>query len=48
MLYCVLNVFSYSLPAHWTWGPGGWLRERGFIDIAGAGAVHALGGTSGE
>ncbi|XP_059088618.1 putative ammonium transporter 2 [Tigriopus californicus] len=46
MLFCVLNVFIYCFPAHWMWGPSGWLKELGAKDIAGAGVVHALGGSS--
>lgn len=48
MLFCVLNVFIYCFPAHWMWGPNGWLKELGAKDIAGAGVVHALGGSSSE
>lgn len=32
----------------WVWGPGGFLGELGTIDIAGSGAVHLLGGASGN
>jgi Amt family ammonium transporter len=43
----------YPLFAHWTWGSG-WLAAlggnyglgRGYVDLAGAGAIHALGGMS--
>jgi Amt family ammonium transporter len=43
----------YPLFAHWTWN-GGWLASlggnyglgRGYVDLAGAGAIHALGGMS--
>merc|ERR1712048_644635 len=31
--------------AHWVWG-GGWLGDRGFLDFAGSGVVHAVGGTA--
>ena len=29
------------------WGPNGWLKALGAKDVAGAGAVHAMGGASG-
>ena len=48
MLFCVLNVFVYALPAHWMWGERGWLKALGCIDIAGSGTVHGIGGISGE
>lgn len=43
----------YPLFAHWTWN-GGWLSSlgsnyglgRGYVDLAGAGTIHALGGMS--
>jgi Amt family ammonium transporter len=43
----------FPLVAHWTWG-GGWLAQlgtqfglgMGFIDVAGAASVHAVGGLS--
>ncbi len=30
---------------HWIWG-GGWLAEKGFIDLAGSTVVHSVGGWS--
>ena len=47
MLYGLLNTFIYSFPANWIWGKYGWLRQLGAIDLAGAGAVHELGGFCG-
>lgn len=47
MLFCTTNVLIYSFPAYWIWGPKGFLRQMGVIDIAGSGVVHALGGCSG-
>lgn len=38
MAGCVFPLF-----AHWTWG-GGWLARLGFVDAAGSGCVHAVGG----
>jgi ammonium transporter, Amt family len=47
----ILAGWTYPLFAHWVWG-GGWLVElgpnvglgRGFVDVAGAGSIHAVGG----
>eukprot|EP00639_Heterosigma_akashiwo_P010118 CAMPEP_0206368232 /NCGR_PEP_ID=MMETSP0294-20121207/4553_1 /ASSEMBLY_ACC=CAM_ASM_000327 /TAXON_ID=39354 /ORGANISM="Heterosigma akashiwo, Strain CCMP2393" /LENGTH=675 /DNA_ID=CAMNT_0053814705 /DNA_START=54 /DNA_END=2082 /DNA_ORIENTATION=+ len=39
----MVGIF-YPFMAYWTWGDGGWLSELGFIDFAGSGAIHALGG----
>jgi Amt family ammonium transporter len=47
----VLAGWTYPLFAHWAWG-GGWLATlgttfglgRGFVDVGGAGAIHATGG----
>ena len=42
--------FIYPVVAHWVWHPNGWLRDndtKTYIDFAGAGAVHLLGGASG-
>jgi Amt family ammonium transporter len=36
--------FVYPVVEHWVWG-GGWLSELGFIDYAGSGVVHLVGGT---
>lgn len=39
--------FIYPVVAHWVWHEDGWLNENDFIDFAGSGAVHLLGGASG-
>jgi len=47
----ILAGWTYPLFAHWVWG-GGWLAElgrnfglgRGFVDVGGAGSIHAVGG----
>lgn len=47
----VLGLFIFPLAAHWVWG-GGWLAQlgtgfglgAGFVDVAGGGAIHILGG----
>ena len=35
----------YPVVTHWVWG-GGWLSELGFLDFAGSGVVHMLGGAA--
>jgi Amt family ammonium transporter len=35
--------FIYPVVEHWVWG-GGWLAQIGFIDYAGSGVVHLVGG----
>ena len=46
--YLVLAVFvtavTYPVFGHWAWGDGGWLKELGFVDFAGASVVHSVGG----
>ncbi len=50
LAYCVysfvISLIVYPIEAHWTWGPGGWLFERGFIDFAGSACIHMVGGIS--
>ena len=36
----------YPIVTHWVWNPEGWLAELGFVDFAGSGVVHMLGGTA--
>ncbi|MEM8709822.1 MAG: ammonium transporter, partial [Planctomycetota bacterium] len=43
------SAFIYPVAAHWSWGGTeegglGWLRALGFVDFAGSGVVHAVGG----
>jgi Amt family ammonium transporter len=38
LIYCPL--------CHWVWGPGGWLFERGLIDLAGGTVIHVSAGFS--
>jgi Amt family ammonium transporter len=40
---CLMAITIYPLYAHWSWNPDGWLRQLGFIDFAGDGAVHTVG-----
>ncbi|CAI9731315.1 putative ammonium transporter 3 [Octopus vulgaris] len=44
MVFSMLNTFAFSIPAHWAWADNGWLTSMGFIDVAGAGPVHIVGG----
>jgi len=48
--YLIYSFFScsfiYPVVSAWHWG-GGWLQELGFIDFAGSGIVHMVGGASG-
>lgn len=42
----VMTTLVYPIVGHWVWG-GGWLAERGFVDFAGSGVVHTVGGIAG-
>ncbi|MFQ5754493.1 MAG: ammonium transporter [Acidiferrobacterales bacterium] len=37
----------YAPIAHWVWGEGGWLGDRGILDFAGGTVVHINAGTAG-
>lgn len=39
----LMSLLIYPAYAHWTWNPSGWLKTMGFVDLAGGGAVHAIG-----
>jgi len=39
-------LFIYCPLCHWVWGPGGWLLERGVIDLAGGLVIHVSAGIS--
>jgi len=39
-------LFVYCPLCHWVWGPGGWLLERGAIDLAGGMVIHVSAGVS--
>lgn len=43
---CLMSLLIYPLYAHWAWNPQGWLKQLGFIDFAGDGAVHSIGAWS--
>lgn len=38
-----MSAFIFPITGHWIWG-GGWLSGMGFHDLAGASAVHMVGG----
>ena len=42
----VMAVVIYPVYAHWTWNSNGWLKQMGFVDFAGDGAVHSVGAWS--
>jgi Amt family ammonium transporter len=47
MLFSILWLVAVYFPvAHWVWGPGGWLAERGFRDYAGGAVVHVNAGVA--
>jgi len=42
----VLSGFIYPVVVHWVWDVDGWLFTNNFIDFAGSGVVHMVGGFS--
>ncbi|HYA42985.1 MAG TPA: ammonium transporter [Syntrophobacteraceae bacterium] len=48
--YCIFLIawatFVYDPLAHWVWGAGGWLHEKGALDFAGGLVVHISSGIS--
>ncbi|MFM2341489.1 MAG: hypothetical protein RLZZ592_1142 [Pseudomonadota bacterium] len=42
----LMALVVYPLYAHWAWNPQGWLKQLGFVDFAGDGAVHSVGAWS--
>ncbi|OWF39017.1 putative ammonium transporter 3 [Mizuhopecten yessoensis] len=46
IIFSCVNTVVYCIPAHWLWDDIGFLRKLGVVDIAGAGAVHLIGGGS--
>src|SRR5581483_3800271 len=48
--YCAFTLawvtLVYDPVAHWVWGPGGWLADRGALDFAGGTVVHVTSGVS--
>ncbi len=41
----VITAVIYPVVVNWKWG-GGWLDELGFVDFAGSGIVHMVGGVA--
>ena len=39
-------VFTYSIYGAWVWNENGWLAKLGFLDFAGSGVVHLIGGAA--
>ena len=47
LIFIVLwSTIVYDPLAHWVWGVGGWLRERGALDFAGGTVVHISSGVA--
>jgi ammonium transporter, Amt family len=48
--YCAFTLLwttlVYDPIAHWVWGTGGWLADRGALDFAGGTVVHVSSGVS--
>lgn len=42
-----MAAFIYPSVVAWVWGPGGWLMERNYHDLAGTGCIHLTGGVGG-
>lgn len=42
----LMTGIIFPFVSDWIWG-GGWLSKLGFIDYAGSGGVHLLGGSAG-
>ncbi len=40
----IVSGFIYPIFGHWAWNDNGFLSTLGFVDIAGAAAVHSVGG----
>jgi Amt family ammonium transporter len=36
----------YPIVTHWVWSGEGWLGDLGYVDFAGSGVVHLVGGTA--
>ena len=48
ILYTTLmQIWIFPIVCHWVWHPHGWLNKLGFIDFAGSGVVHLVGGVAG-
>ncbi len=46
LMYTVfISGFIYPIVSHWAWG-GGFLADLGYVDFAGSGVVHLVGGVA--
>ena len=43
----VISGIVYPVVVHWAWTEEGWLSVNGYVDFAGNGVVHHLGGVRG-
>lgn len=43
----IWTTIVYDPVAHWVWGDGGWLKDKGILDFAGGTVIHILSGVSG-
>ncbi|HEX9856618.1 MAG TPA: ammonium transporter [Acidimicrobiia bacterium] len=41
-----ITAIIYPVVTHWVWDGRGWLFELGYLDFAGSGVVHLLGGVA--
>ncbi len=39
-----ITGFIYPIVSHWVWSGQGWLGDLGYLDFAGSGVVHLVGG----
>ena len=47
LLYAFFMItWIYPLIVHWCWNSEGWLKDMGYIDFAGSGVVHMVGGVA--
>ncbi|MEM7193604.1 MAG: ammonium transporter [Pseudomonadota bacterium] len=44
LISVLMSAIIYPVFGSWAWAEGGWLKEAGFIDFAGATVVHSTGG----
>ena len=47
MYSIAITAFIYPVVVHWVWDDEGFLKQMGFVDFAGSGVVHIVGGFSG-
>ena len=46
MMAVLIASFIFPIVASWSWG-GGWLAQLNYVDFAGSGSIHLVGGTFG-